>query len=335
MKKKLLFAVGRALRAKLFSPPDEDRIARACEEIADETPQQADKAFLLGHVAEAEVIVTSWGTAALDDDVMAGARKLKLLAHAAGSVKPVVTEALWERGVRVTSAAAAIAYGVSEFCLGLILTACKRALWAGVGVRQGQWAESLQVFGGPFEIYRQKIGIIGAGHVGRMLIRLLNNFECEVLLYDPYCPAEQASELGAQKVDTLEELFSRCMVVSLCAPNTAETHHMIRGEHFRLLPPGALFINTARGAIIHEREMIEELEKGRFVACLDVTEQEPPAPGHPLRELPNVWLTPHEAGAVAQNLLRIGAFVADEVEAHAAGRPLKYEVKQEQLSHIA
>lgn len=110
---------------------------------------------------------------------------------------------------------------------------------------------------------------------------------------------------------------------------------MIRGEHFRLLPPGALFVNTARGAIIHEQEMIEELRKGRFVACLDVTEQEPPAPGHPLRELPNVWLTPHEAGAVAQNLLRIGAFVADEVEAHAAGRPLKYEVKQEQLSHIA
>ena len=141
-------------------------------------------------------------------------------------------------------------------------------------------------------------------------------------------------ELGATKVDTLEELFSRSLVVSLNAPSTDETKEMIRGRHFALLPKGALFINTARGAIVHELEMIEELRKGGFVACLDVTEPEPPAPDSPLRSLDNVFLTPHEAGAVAQNLLRIGTFVADEVEALLAGNDLHYEIRPEDLAQI-
>jgi phosphoglycerate dehydrogenase-like enzyme len=215
-----------------------------------------------------------------------------------------------------------------------MLTATKRAFWGGLATRQGQWSESLGAFHGPQEIYQQNIGVIGASHVGKQLVRLLQNFNCNVLLYDPYCTAPQARALGAEKVETLEELFSQCMVVSLNAPLTAQTRHMIRGAHFKLLQPGALFINTARGAIIEEAEMIQELRTGRFVACIDVTDPEPPAADHPLRHLPNVWLTPHEAGAVAQNLQRIGTFVADEIEAFVAGEPLHYPVMQQQLAMV-
>ena len=110
---------------------------------------------------------------------------------------------------------------------------------------------------------------------------------------------------------------------------------MIRGTHFRLLRPGAVFINTARAAIVHEQEMVEELAKGRFVACIDVTDPEPPPADSPLRSLPNVWLTPHIAGAVAQNLLRIGTFAANEVEAFLAGEPLHFQVTEQQLANMA
>lgn len=334
MMKKVLYALNKDLYAKIFSDRDKDRIASLCEVIDAEIPISADKDFLLDNACDADIVISSWGTAAVDADILAKATKLSLVTHAAGSVKPVVSDALWDRGVRVTSAAAAIAFGVAEFCLGLILMGTKRAFWGGLHTRQGLWAQGIQVFEGPNEIYQQKIGVIGASHVGRHLIRLLKSFTCDVVLYDPYCPDDKAAEMGVQKVDTLDELFSECLVVSLNAPSTDETHHMIRGEHFAKLQPGALFINTARGAIVHEEEMIDELRKGRFVACLDVTEPEPPLMDSPLRTLPNVWLTPHEAGVVAQNMLRIGTFVADEIEALCQGKPFIYEVTKEQLSRI-
>jgi phosphoglycerate dehydrogenase-like enzyme len=335
MKKNVLFAMAQCHHRRMFHRSDLERIERVCRVLPVAIPETADKQFLLRHVGDADIVVTSWGSAALDEQVMAEAGRLELLAHAGGTVKPVVSDALWSREVRVTSAAAALAFGVAEFCLGLMLTASKRAFWAGMATREGKWSEGIQVFHGPQEIYQQNVGIIGASHVGRQLARLLKNFTCNVLIYDPYCTAEHARALGARKVDTLEELFSECMIVSLNAPMTDETRHMIRGRHVRLLRPGALFINTARGPIVEEHEMIAELKTGRFVACLDVvTEDEPPAADNPLRHLPNVWLTPHEAGAVAQNLQRIGTFVANEIEAFVAQDPLHYEVKQQHLAFV-
>lgn len=331
----LLLAVSAELQPKLFSPRDLARLDAHCRLLPARPSGAADAAFLDAHLGQADVILTSWGTAALDAERLARAPKLAFLAHAAGSVKPVVSDALWQRGIQVSSAAAAIAFGVAEFCLGLMLTAPKRAFWAGIATRQGEWSEGIKFCHGPQEIYQQTIGIIGAGHVGRHLARLLRHFTCDVLMFDPYCPAATLAELGATRVDTLDELFTRCRVVSLNAPSTEETRHLIRGRHLALLPDGALFINTARGAIVHEEEMIDELRKNRFVACIDVTDPaEPPPADHPLRRLPNVWLTPHEAGTVAQNMLRIGTFAADEVLAFAAGAPRRYAVTQEQLARI-
>jgi len=335
MKKNVLFALAQCHYQKMFHPADLERIQRLCHVLPIPVPAAANRDFLLRHIGQANIVVTSWGTAALDSDVIAEAAQLELLTHAGGTVKPVVSEALWARDIRVTSAAAALAFGVSEFCLGLILTATKRAFWGGLATRDGKWSESITAFHGPQEIYQQNIGVIGASHVGKRLIGLLQNFDCNVFLYDPYCSHQQARALGAQKLEMLEELFAKCMIVSLNAPSTNQTRHMIRGEHFRLLQPGALFINTARGAIVAEAEMVEELKTGRFVACLDVTgAAEPPPAGDPLRHLPNVWLTPHEAGAVAQNLQRIGTFVANEIEAFVADRPLHYEVKEQQLAIV-
>ena len=335
MKPKVLFAVVEERYSKLFLQQDLDRIATLCDVIEAEIPnEKEDKEFLLKHIADADIVISSWSTANLDADVMAKAKNLKLLAHAAGSVKPVVSDELFEQGVKVTSSAAAISYGVAEFCLGMILMTPKRVFWAAQTTSNGGWRDGIEVFNGAFEIYGQKIGIIGASHVGKHLIRLLHNFNCDIILYDPYCSLEQAKELGVTKTETLEDLFSQCRVVSLNAPSTKQTENMIRGEHFKLLQDGAVFINTARGNIVNEQEMIEELKKERFIACLDVTEPEPPTEDSPLRSLPNVVLTPHEAGVVAENMARLGTFVADEIEAFINNKPFYFEVKKEQLDRI-
>lgn len=331
----LLYAVRQDWFPTLFLTRDLERIARACRLLREDVPAEADKAFLLGNLAEADIAVTSWDTAPFDADVMAAAPRLQLVVHAAGSLKPIVSEALWQRGVHVVSLSAAISYGVAEYCLGCMLTASKRLFWAVEGTRRGQWKEGLEAFQGPFELYNQKIGIIGAGHVGRHLIRLLKAFTCEVLVYDPYLPAETAAALGVVRAGSLEAVFSQCKVVTLCAAGNAETRHMIRRRHFALLPRGALFINVARGGIFDEVELAEELAKGRFVACIDVANVEPPPADHPYRSLPNLLFTPHVAGVAAENRLRIGTMAADTVETFVQGRPLEFEVTREMLSRIA
>jgi phosphoglycerate dehydrogenase-like enzyme len=335
MAPRLLYAIAREHFARIVPLHVRDRIAAACDPIPAPVPDQADKAFVLSHVRDAEILVSSWGTPIVDAEILAAAPALKLVAHAAGTIKAMMSEEAWRRGIRVTGAAQSIATGVAEFCLALITTATKRVFWLAERLRDGSWSRADDLFGTPFEIYRQRVGIIGASFVGRELATLLKPMGCTVVIYDPYWSKERIAVLGAVKAETLDEIFSTCRVVSLNAPTTKETEGMIRGKHFAELPDGAVFINTARGILIAQDEMVEQLRRGRFVACLDVTSPEPLPIDHPLRRLPNVIITPHIAGAVVENLMRIGEFIAEELERFAAGRELRGEVTRDRLDTIA
>lgn len=335
MKRNVLLALNKEMHTKVFCENDLARIHDLCHVLPNGLPVTADKNYILEHIDKADIVITSWGTAALDEEIISNADKLEFVAHAGGTVRPIVSDALWEKGIVVSSAAAAIAFGVSEFCLGLMLTMSKRVFWGALGTRAGKWREGLEVFGGPFEVYGQKVGILGAGHVGRQLIRLLKNFECDILLYDPYCSPEDVWEMGVTKVEELDDIFEQCKIVSINLPVTEETKNMIRSRHFESLPDGALLINTARSAVVNTTELVAELKKERFIACLDVTDTEPPALDDPLRSLPNVILTPHEAGAIAQNAKRIGNLVTNQIEAFISGKKPKFEITKSDLCTIA
>lgn len=332
---KVLFAVSRQLHPRLFSPQDLERLGATSTILPAPIPEVADEAFLKAHLPEADVVITSWGTQQLTGELLGCAPRLKLACHAAGSVRPIVSDTLWQRGIRVTTGAPAIAFGVAEFCLGLILIASKRTPWLANATREGLWAHTMSAFGGGFEIYQQNIGIIGAGFIGRQLIRLLKSFTCTIRVYDPYLSAEEAAKLDVEKVETLDELFATCRAVSLNAPTNEGTRHMLRGKHFAALQPGSLFINTAGSIQIHEEEFIAELRKGRFVACIDRCEVEPVQLDHPYRSLPNVLLSPHIAGASLENQLRIGTYVVDEIEAFTRDNSLIHEVTEKALAHMA
>lgn len=335
MKSKVCLAVTSHWFRRLFSDQDLKRSQAFVDWNSLSAPEDPGEDFLTDTIGDAQVVVTSWGTAAFTGRVLKNAPHLKLVVHAGGTIKPLVTPEFWRRDLRVSSAASAISYGVAEYCLGLMLTAGKRAFWAGRSASEGAWKEPLaHCFGGPVEFYQQNVGVIGCGFVGRQLIKLLGNFACRIHVFDPYLTEEKAKELGVTKVDDLRALFSECKMISLNAPVTEQTVGMIGGEHFAQLQPGSVFINTARGTLVRQEEMVEELRKGKFVACLDVTDPEPCPLDHPLRRLPNVWLTPHIAGGNADNLLRIGSFVIDEIERFTLGRELQLEVKEEQLAHI-
>ncbi len=171
--------------------------------------------------------------------------------------------------------------------------------------------------------------------IGRRVRELLRALSVQVYAYDPYVDPAEAAALGVHLV-SLEALFRECDVVSLHAPNIPETRRMLRGHHFNSMKPGACFINTARGALIDEAEMMEALQaRTDLTAVLDVTYPEPPLADSLLYTLPNVVLTPHIAGSMDKECYRMADFMIEECERFLSGKPLLYRVTWERFQHMA
>jgi phosphoglycerate dehydrogenase-like enzyme len=291
-------------------------------------PQPATlKAVLEG----ADFAITSWRCPLLTQDVLEQAPDLKAVIHAAGTVKGIVTPALWERGIRVSSGNEQLGIGVAETALGLTIASLKN-MWAlSQSTRGGEWSTGKDKVR---ELYQLTVGVIGAGKAGSHFIRLLRNFHLDILIYDPIVTVEQATGMGATKVE-LDVLLRTSDVVSIHAPSLPETYKLMNRERLALMKDDAILINTARGSIVDEQALVEELSKGRLFACLDVTDPEPPAADHPFRTLTNCILTPHIAGAVNNGVKRVGQFAIDEVKRLLAGEALEGEVRAEQMSTLA
>jgi phosphoglycerate dehydrogenase-like enzyme len=282
-------------------------------------------------IKEADIAITSWGTPSLDKDILDTAPNLKLIIHAAGSVKPIMSDQIFPRGIRVVSCANAIGIGVAETALGLTIISVKNVKELDTDIHNGEWAKNKMK---TKEMYGINIGVVGAGWVGRHFIKLLKNFHVNILLYDPFVSEEQAKELGVKKVE-LDELMRSSEVVSLHAPSLPATNKMINRSNLKLMKDGATLINTARGSLIDEEALYEECKTGRIKACLDVTDPEPPAVDHPFRTLPNIIMTPHIAGAVTNGRFRIGLYTVQAIESFINREPILGEVKEEQLATIA
>lgn len=331
----LAFAFGPVTVEALFSPDDRRQLAALCD-IADAEPlRRFDEPRAAALLADAEILVTGWGTPTIDATVLEMAPRLRLIAHAAGSIKGFATPAIFARRIRVTGAADANALPVAEFTVAAILSANKQVHGLARAYRAARRGLNLSV-NAPETVgnYRKTVGIIGASRIGRRVLELLGPFDLELLLADPFVTAGDAAALGAALVP-LEQLLRRSDVVSLHAPSLPETRHMLDGPRLGLIRDGATLINTARGALIDEAALIAELGTGRFSAMLDVTDPDPPAADSPLFDLPNVLLTPHIAGALGTERQRFGRLVVEEVERFLADRPLAHEIDPGTLSRQA
>jgi phosphoglycerate dehydrogenase-like enzyme len=282
-------------------------------------------------VKDANIIITSWGSPKIGKEILDAAPNLELVIHGAGSVKGIVSQELWDKDVRVSGSAAALGKGVAETALGFTIASLKQMWQLSQSLKGGGWSEGYDKIK---ELYDVTIGVVGAGFAGAHYIKLMQNFEIEVLLYDPFVSEERAKEMGAEKVE-LEELLKRSDVISIHAPSVPETNKMFNKNTLKLMKDDAILINTARGTIIDENDLLEELKKGRLFACLDVTDPEPPAKDHPFRSLPNVIMTPHLAGLTNKGKRRIGKFVVDELKKYLNGKPMVGEYKESKLNIMA
>lgn len=322
------------LTAELFTAAHHERLA-AIAAVPDAEPLtvfgDARAAALL---PRAEILLTGWGCPPLDAAALAQAPALRAVVHAAGTVKDHLTEAAWQRGLLVSSAAAANAIPVAEYTVAAILMANKRLLHLRERYRAVRGFRWWPLEAPGLGNYRKVIGLVGASAVGRAVIERLRPFDFEILVADPYLAADDAARLGVTAL-ALDDLLARADVVSLHAPALPDTRHLLDARRLALLRDGATLINTARGWLVDHAALERELVAGRLHAILDTTEPEVLPADSPLYDLPNVFLTPHVAGAMGRETQRLATCAIDEIERYARGEAFRFPVRQSDLARLA
>ena len=268
----------------------------------------------LDRLKKALVIFSTWGMLKIDEEAIQNALpNLEAVFYAAGSVHGFARP-LIDQGIRIYSAADANAIPVAQWVSAQILLANK-------GFFQHSQAKSrlefdrdradANAFPGNKNV---KVGLLGAGSVGRKVIQLLKDSEIELYVYDPYVDELTLESLGAHKA-SLEFIFSSCQTISNHIPDLPSTKGLLNRSLFELMLPNAVFLNTGRGATVNETDLISILhENPDVMAILDVTSPEPPIEGSELYVLPNVILTPHLAGSLGQEVIRMAETMADEAQ---------------------
>lgn len=313
-------------QATFFPGPLFDRLLAFAPNTRLIRPKDKDSAELGRQLDELnpEVVVGGWSTPRLPEKLPSS---LKYLCFLCGSVKAITTRRHLENGLQVTNWGGSISRTIAEAALHHILACLRRSpYWTLAMHVQRGWREPA-VEG--TSLFGLTVGLHGFGRVSRALIRLLQPFDVKLKVFAPDADDAAGQAHGFTPVPTLEELFSGSDVVVELAPLIPETTGIVQERHFRLLPPGGVFVNVARGAIVDEAGLVRVAREGAIRFGLDVFATEPLPADHPLRGLPNVYLTPHIAGPTANCCRDVGEFALSNLRRFAAGEKLKAIVTTE------
>lgn len=279
-------------------------------------------------LGDTDIVITHWGTPQITAELLDNAPKLRLMAHGAGTVAHIASEAFYERGIPVLSANGIMAEYVAEAVIGYMISAAHKMLQLDQLTRADQWEHKMTAT-------RQKsllggnIGLIGLGTIARRLLDMLAPFHCKVYVYDPYAEPDALDRWPFAKLCSFETAMSQ-PVVSIHAAQTPETYHMVDANALRLMPDDGMLINSSRGSLVDTQALIAELKKGRIYAVLDVYEQE--GTGKVPKELLNLTshtlLQPHMACAPVTWEMTQG--VVDDIRRFLNDEPLQLQVSLRQ-----
>ena len=313
----------------LFLPPPEPqteqiftpRVMKALKDIADVTrnegPGQFDEERLAATIGGFEGCITCWHSPRFSQAVMARANRLKIVLHAAGTVKPYVSPALLTSGVVVTSANEAMARVTAEATLALILSANWNVKEWSTAMAGGAWKTNDATVPG---LQGLTVGLVGFGAVSRHLLALLAPFRLErILLHSSHLGEDEARRLNV-RLAGLDDLITSSDVVSLHTSLTPSTRGLMDDRRLSLIRDGALFVNAGRGELVDEEALVRHLRTGRFRAALDVYAEEPLPLSSPLRNLPNVTCLPHLGAATAYCREAMGWEVVENLAEHLQGK---------------
>lgn len=276
-----------------------------------------------------DIILTGWGTPTFigSDAVKCG--KIKLIAHTAGSVADLLDDEAYQNKIKVISGNRLFAESVAEGTIAYILSALRYLPDEIYGMKNSMLWKTAGVMDSRGLLYKT-VGLIGYGMISRHLMRLLKPFGVKIKIFSRHpMDMDFLKDMNAEPA-TLDEIFSTCPIVSLHSSLTDGTRGMIGREHLEKMLPGSVFVNTARGAIVKEAEIVEVLsERPDIMAVLDVFETEPLPAESPLRKLDNVYLIPHKGGPTVDSWGYIGYEVVSDVIRFSQNKPLLYEITRE------
>jgi len=288
-----------------------------------------------GSFKDTEFIFSTWGMPALtEDEIKTVFPSLKCVFYSAGTVQAFARPFI-NCGVKVFSAWAANAVPVAEYTAAQIILANKSFFVTSRLFKSNSHKEAAALFREFPGNYGNKIGIIGAGMIGKLVITLLKNYKFDILVFDPFLPDEKAAELGVTKT-SLEHIFSECSVISNHLANNEQTKGMLNYSHFSKVRKNATFLNTGRGAQVVEADLIHVLkERPDFTAVLDVTDPEPPLEDSEFYTLDNCILTPHIAGSSGLECQRLAEYMLEEFRLYTKNLPTNYEISLKMLETMA
>lgn len=316
-----LLVMARDVFATQFGPAELARLTQLASLGEPLVTDELTSPAALARLAEAEVLLTSWGCPHLDETVLAAAPRLRAVLHAAGSVRPHVPPTVFDRPVLVTTAAEANAEPVAHYTLAAVLWAFKKVPFLAHDARTHRADWSYRRRRGELSGVDRTVVLVGHSRVGARVCALLTGLDlARVLVVDPVVDPAAVRAAGAQPA-TLAEALPQADVLSLHAPALPSTRHLIGAAELAALPRHATLVNTARGSLVDTDALAAACADGRLHAILDVTEPEPLPADSPLYELPNVLITPHVAGSLDSETRRMAGAALDELERYATGRP--------------
>lgn len=266
---------------------------------------------LVERIAGCDIVINIRSSSKFTAEVLEKSPGLRLISIWGTGTDNVDLAAAKRRGIRVTNTPGVSAVAVAEHTLALMMTVAKRTLEVDEQVRQGQWPRAMVA-----ELRGKTLGLIGVGAIGREVARLGRGIGMRVIGWTFHPKGEVVEWVS------FDEVFRRADVVSVHVRLSTETSDLVRREHFELMKPGAILINTARGGIVNESDLVQALLADRIGgAGLDVFEAEPLPPNSPLMLIRNVVLTPHSAGITPEATETGLALAIENVFAFLAGRP--------------
>jgi phosphoglycerate dehydrogenase-like enzyme len=320
--------IEKPLRDQLFTHSDRQRLDGLGEVIWAESESQLTQNQAVEILADCHIAVGSWMAPLPSRELLAACPHLVLWEHVAGSVKHMFGPHLEGSDLIIASCKPALADVVAEMTLGQVILGLRR-------VFENAAENKTTIVGHPPKLrvlMNSKIGVVGASLIGQRVIRLLQPFGCEILVYDPYFSADEIDRMGGIKVNRLLDLCEASDVVTLHTPDLPETRPLMGAAEFAAMRDEAIFINTARGRCVDEAALVCHLQQGRLFAFLDVSWPEPPPIDSPLRRLPNVVYTSHIAGPPCVNL---GYQAVNDIEAFIGGGMPEYVFTPEMLTTTA
>jgi phosphoglycerate dehydrogenase-like enzyme len=276
--------------------------------------------------------VIMWAWPDLDEAVLAQSPNLRFVGQI--NTTQATVKACLARGITMSEARRCWSPAVAEMALALMLNGLRKISAYHCAMRDGTeaWVNEFPKDIDPYErqLTGQAVGVVGFGGIGQRLAELLQPFQVNLRVYDPFMPDAVLAKYGAKQAAVLE-LVQQSDVVVLCAANQPDSRHLLGRTEIEALRPNAVLVNVGRSMLVDMPALRERLAKGDLIAMLDVFDSEPLESDSPFRSLPNTYLTPHRAGGLIISVERAVQMLTADLEAFLQGRDLRWPVTEDML----